>query len=378
MGLDELRKNIDDIDDEIAELFCRRMKTVAAVTEWKRQNNAAVYSGSREDDILSRVSAACGDELASYARVLFSTMFELSRSYQESALPHEGSKLFKLIESAERCGALPENASVACQGTEGAYSQQACLKLFPSPDITFFQSFEDVFRAVDSGECQYGLLPIENSSAGSVISVYNLMNRYNFYIVQGVRLKIDHCLLAPDGVAHGDIREVVSHEQALAQCSGFLRKNPQIKVTVFENTATAAKYVAESGRRDIAAIAAPICSQLYGLNVLAEKLQDSDHNFTRFICISKTLGIYPGANKITFIATLPHSPGALYGLISKFAHRGINISKIESRPIPGKDFEFIFYFDVEAPIDDTTVQGILIQLENEGRLTFLGGYPEKS
>ncbi len=378
MGLEELRKEIDNIDDELAALFCRRMKVVSDVAEWKRKNNAAVFAGNREEEILRRVSENCGEEFGSYARILFSTMFELSRSYQESTLPKSRSKLFNMINSAQKLRSLPQNASVACQGTEGAYSQQACLKLFSSPDVTFFNKFEDVFDAVDKGECKYGLLPIENSSAGSVISVYNLMDKHNFYIVQSIRLKINHCLLAVAGARPAGIREIVSHEQALAQCSDFLKAHPEIKVTVFENTAMAAKYVAESGRRDIAAIAAPICAELYGLDILTEKLQNSEHNYTRFICISKDLHICDGANKITFIATLPHRPGALYELISKFAHHGINISKIESRPIPGKDFEFIFYFDVEASIEGEIVQGILMQLENEGHMIFLGGYPEKS
>lgn len=378
MELENLRKEIDNIDNQIAALFKQRMDVVANIAEWKNANQAAVYSGKREEDILHRVSGICGNELENYTKILFRTMFELSRSYQESKLPKSSSKLYQKIESAPILSSLPENALVACQGIEGAYSQQACSKLFSSPNITYYTQFEDVFQAVDKGKCQYGLLPIENSSAGSVIAVYDLMNKYNFYIVQSIRLKIDHSLLTPKGVRFEDIREIVSHEQALAQCSDFLKANPQIKVTVFTNTAAAAKYVAESGRRDLAAIAAPICAELYELDILAKKLQNSDHNYTRFICISKEMSIYSNANKLTFTATLPHKPGTLHGLISKFAYHGISISKIESRPIPGKDFEFIFYFDVEASIEDKTVQHILIQLEQDVDFIFLGGYPEKS
>ena len=169
--------------------------------------------------------------------------------------------------------------------------------------------------------------------------------------------------------------EVIAHEQALNQCGDFL-KSSGVKVTVFDNNAKAAQYVAESGRSDLAAIASAACADLYGLTVLSDRVSNSDHNYTRFICISKNLEIYEGANKITFVASASHRPGSLYSLIAKFATRGINISKLESRPIPGKDFEFRFYFDVDASVASHDVQTVLSQLEKEGFFTFLGAYSE--
>ena len=201
------------------------------------------------------------------------------------------------------------------------------------------------------------------------------MERYNCKIVRSLKLKVEHCLLARPGVQLKDIKEVVAHEQALNQCSEFL-KSSGAKVTVFSNNAAAAKYVSESDRTDIAAIASVNCAGLYGLSVLSDHVSNSDHNYTSFICISKELEVYEGAGKITFVASASHRPGSLYSLIAKFATRGLNICKLESRPIPGKDFEFRFYFDVEASVWNKDTQTVLSQLEKEEFFTFLGAYSE--
>ena len=272
-------------------------------------------------------------------------------------------------------GAFPSRAVVACQGAEGAYSQLACGKMFPLPQIMYCSRFDGVFRAVETGMCRYGILPIENSSAGSVTEVYDLMEKYNCKIVRSLKLKVEHCLLARPGVTLAAVKEVVAHEQALNQCGEFL-KNQGVKVTVFDNNARAAQYVAESGRTDVAAIASAGCAGLYGLEILSDRVANTDHNYTRFICISKELEIYEGANRITFVASASHRPGSLYSLIAKFATRGLNICKLESRPIPGKDFEFRFYFDVEASVLSPDTQTVLSQLEKEPFFTFLGAYSE--
>ena len=249
--------------------------------------------------------------------------------------------------------------------------------MFSIPKIFYFKNFEGVCQAVDSGMCRYGILPIENSSAGSVNAVYDLTRKYNFHIVRCLKLKVEHNLLAKPGVKLGDIREIVSHEQALLQCGEFLKAHPEIKATVCENTAVAARIVANSERDDIAAIASGNCAEIYGLTSLSERIQNSDHNYTRFICISKNLEIYPDGDKITFTTTLSHRPGALYNLISRFASLGLNVCKIESRPILGKDFEFRFYFDVEGTLRSEPTLKMLAQLESEGGFEFLGAYREQ-
>ena len=376
MDLKDYRAQLDTIDDQMTALFKQRMEIVRHVADYKKETNTPVMASGREREILYRVTGLCGQELEEYTMILYSTILELSRNYQEDRLSTGESALVReILAAAERTGEFPKRAVVACQGAEGAYSQMACDKLFPVSQILYCNRFEGVFRAVEAGMCRYGILPIENSSAGSVTEVYDLMERYNCKIVRSLKLKVEHCLLARPGVQMKDVKEVVAHEQALNQCSEFL-KNSGAKVTVFSNNAAAAKYVSESGRTDIAAIASANCAGLYGLNILSDHVANSDHNYTRFICISKELEVYEGAGKITFVASASHRPGSLYSLIAKFATRGLNICKLESRPIPGKDFEFRFYFDVEASVWNKDTQTVLSQLEKEEFFTFLGAYSE--
>ena len=376
MELQDYRNQLDAVDDQIAGLFRQRMELVKQVADYKKEHNTPVLAANRERDILYRVTGLCGPELEEYTKILYSTLLELSRDYQENRLSTGNSELCRQILAAAESGAdFPSRAVVACQGIEGAYSQLACDKIFSLPQIMYFNRFDGVFRAVENGMCRYGILPIENSSAGSVTEVYDLIEKYDCKIVRSLKLKIDHCLLALPGVKLEDVKEVVAHEQALDQCGEFL-KNNKIKITVFNNNAAAAKYVAESGRADLAAIASAGCAELYGLKILSDRVSNTDHNYTRFICISKNLEIYEGADKITFVTSASHRPGSLYSLLTKFATRGLNICKLESRPIPGKDFEFRFYFDVEASVRNPDTQTILSQLENEDFFTFLGAYSE--
>ena len=376
MDLKNYRNQLDTIDDQMAALFKQRMEIVRKVADYKKETNTPVMAAGREREILYRVTGLCGEDLEEYTKILYSTILELSRDYQEDRLSTgESALVSEILAAAEKTGEFPKRAIVACQGTEGAYSQLACDKLFPVSQILYCNRFDGVFRAVEAGMCRYGILPIENSSAGSVTEVYDLMERYNCKIVRSLKLKVEHCLLARPGVQLKDIKEVVAHEQALNQCSEFL-KSSGAKVTVFSNNAAAAKYVSESDRTDIAAIASVNCAGLYGLSVLSDHVANSDHNYTRFICISKELEVYEGAGKITFVASASHRPGSLYSLIAKFATRGLNICKLESRPIPGKDFEFRFYFDVEASVWNKDTQTVLSQLEKEEFFTFLGAYSE--
>ena len=376
MNLQDCRERLDQIDGQLAALFKERMETVKLVADYKKEHDLPVLASGRERDILYRVTGLCGPELEEYTKILYSTLLELSRDYQENRLSTGESELCRdILAAAESTGDFPSRAVVACQGTEGAYSQIACCKMFSLPQIMYFGRFDGVFRAVETGMCRYGILPIENSSAGSVTEVYDLMEKYNCKIVRSLKLKIEHRLLARPGVKLEDVKEVVAHEQSLNQCGEFL-KNSGVKITVFSNNAAAAKYVSESERTDLAAIASESCAELYGLRVISGRVANTDHNYTRFICISKSLEIFEGANKITFVASASHRPGSLYSLIAKFATRGLNICKLESRPIPGKDFEFRFYFDVEASVGSKDTQTVLSQLEKEDFFTFLGAYQE--
>ncbi len=378
MDLDALRGRIDGIDDQLLALFKERMGLSGEVAHYKKENNLPVLNTGRERAILNRMAELSGEELERYTRVLFSTLFDLSRAHQAQQIGGR-SPIVEAIEAAraENLQQFPSKAVVACQGVEGAYSQLACDKLFRSANIMYFRTFDGVFSAVQQGLCQYGILPIENSSAGSVTKVYDLMKQYKFYIARSLRLRIDHCLLAKPGVALEDVTEIVSHEQALSQCAQFIKDHPKLKITVCENTAAAAQAVAQSSRRDIAAISSKNCAGLYGLSALSHNVQDSDNNYTRFICISKNFELYPGADKISLMLSTEHSPGALYRLITKFAALQLNLSKLESRPIPGTDFEFMFYFDIDAWVGDPQVVKLLCELESTlDQFVFLGNYSE--
>lgn len=378
MELKDLREKIDAIDDEMIRLFQERMRVAADVAAYKKESGMAVLDKARERQKLNDIVGKTEEEFKSYAHVLYSMMFELSRSYQNRLL-NEGTPLQKRITDAvEKTEKLfPRNAEVACQGVEGAYSQIACEKMFSLPDIMYFNSFEAVFNAIDQGLCQYGVLPLENSTAGSVNKIYDLMIKYDFNIVRSARLKVDHNLLAKKGAKIGDIKEIYSHEQAISQCAEFLKTLKDVKVTAVENTAVAAKMVAESGRSDIAALSSRACAELYGLGCLAESVQDKGNNYTRFICISKNLEIYPGADRTSIMIMTDHKPGALYKLLSRFYALGINLTKLESRPLPDRDFEFMFYFDLETSVYSPEFITLIGELEAScEQFRYLGSYSE--
>jgi chorismate mutase/prephenate dehydratase len=241
----------------------------------------------------------------------------------------------------------------------------------------YFKNFEGVFHAIEQGLCNYGILPIENSTAGSVKKIYDLMIHHNFSIVRSFRLKIDHNLLAKPGTKMEDIREIYSHEQAINQCSEFLKNFPHVNIIPVENTAVAAKMVAESNRTDIAALSSRNCEALYGLSCLAHNVQDKGNNRTRFICISKNLEIYPGADKTSIMMVLPHKPGALYKILARMYVLGINVIKLESRPIPDRDFEFMFYFDLETSIYSQEFIQLICELDGLcEEFKYLGSYNE--
>ena len=378
MDLNEIRSEIDKIDDELVRLFCQRMHVAAQVADYKKANNLPIFQPARERAKLQDVAEKAGPEMANYTRVLYSMLFELSRSYQ-SKRNGECSPLYRNITQAiEHTPKLfPQAPMVACQGVEGAYSQIACEKIFKNPFIMYFKSFEAVFSAIDQGLCQYGILPIENSTAGSVNKVYDLMIEHNFSIVRTFRLKIDHNLLVNPGTNLADIKEVYSHEQAINQSQAFLSTLPNARVHVVENTAMAAKRVSESDRADVAALSSRPCASLYGLDVLAECVQDRDNNYTRFACISRDLQIFPGADRTSLMVVLNHEPGSLYKMLAKFYALDLNLLKLESRPIPEREFEFMFYFEVAAPVASPEFKTLMTTIgQHCQEYRYLGSYTE--
>ena len=378
MDLQECRKEIDRIDTEMLQLFTERMKVSENVAEYKAENNMPVYDAARERQKLINVASSVPEEYSNYAVSLYAHIMELSRARQNMLLPR-GNRLAEKVNAALESTpkVFPERAVVACQGVAGAYSQIACDKLFRLADIFYCRTFEDVFTAIEKGLCTYGVIPVENSTAGSVNAVYDLMINHKFSIVRSVRIKIDHCLLVKEGTELKDIKEIYSHGQAIAQCSRFLATLPDVKITEVANTAVAAKMVSESDRTDVAALSSESCMTLYGLKCLEYSVQDKGNNFTRFICISKNMEIYPGADRTSLMMVLPHRQGSLYRIISCFNSLGINMNKLESRPMPDRNFEFMFYFDLDASVYSDSFRQLLLGLdEMADEYAFLGSYSE--
>lgn len=378
MDLQDYRKQIDQIDEQLVRLFAQRMDVAAGIARYKKANGLKVLDASRERAKLQQVAELAGEEMQDYTASLYSVLFELSRSYQGRLTREETlltSAITNAIEGTDRL--FPDRATVACQGVEGAYSQMACQRLFRNPNEFYFATFEAVFAAIEQGLCRYGVIPVENSTAGSVNAVYDLMMKHKFHIVRSVRIKVDHNLLARPGAKLSDIKEIYSHGQAIDQCAKFLSTLKDVTVIRCENTAAAARMVAQSGRTDVAALASRSCMELYGLQCLAASCQDQGNNFTRFICITKDLEIYPGADRTSLMMVLPHRPGSLYKVLSRFYALGINLNKLESRPMPERNFEFMFYFDLETSVYSPQFIQLMGELQDIcEEFSYLGSYSE--
>ena len=377
LDLEKIRGEINAIDDEIVRLYEKRLSLCDEVAESKRQTGKAVLDRSREDRIIERLTQGMNDNNARAVSGMYKRIFEISRARQSAILYSVGDFYKQLLSKLSERKPFPESASVACQGVEGSYSSIACKTLFKEPQALYFESFESVFKAVDSGLCKYGILPFENSIYGSVSEVYELLSRFDGYVVRSVKLPIHHALLTKKGVKMGDIKEIYSHRQAIGQCSGFLNEKKGVKVVVCENTAMAARMVAESDRSDIAAICSESCVEKYGLEMLERDIQNASVNYTMFYCIAKEAEVYPEVTKTAFMFDIVNEAGSLEGVLSRFSMAGINLTKIESRPIPGKDFQFMFYAEADTEGLSEKLLKLFTQLENElVFFKFIGAYTE--
>lgn len=369
--LNELRLAIDAADSDLVDAFVRRMEVAGEIAEAKRDIGKAVFDPAREKLKLDSVEALAGEKMGKYTRSLYSLLMELSKDHQNRILG-VGKTVIKTIDSP-----FPTTADVACQGMAGAYSEIAARTLFENPEVTFCPTFGDVIRAVSDGRVRYGVLPIENSNAGGVEAVYSLLNRSGVYIVREVKCPVRHSLLAKNGVSIDDIREVISHEQAIHQCSDFLSSHPNIRVSFAENTAVAARIVADSDRTDIASLSSGRCAGLYGLCEVAHDVQNTDNNRTRFLCVSREPEIYSDADKTSIVIVTDNKPGALYMVLSRFFALGINISNLVSQPIAGSDFESRFYLDFESPVLSDDFAALLDTAPSMCReFKYLGTYKE--
>ena len=377
MELSDIRVKIDAVDDQLLDLFLQRMALSEEVAAYKNQHQLPILNKAREREILAKVTQRAGEK-ERYAYHLYSTLFELARSRQAeliSAPTKVGERVRAALASNSEM--FPQTGMVACQGVEGANSQVACDRLLPRGNIVYVKSFAAVAAAVESGLCKFGVLPIENSSNGSVRAVYQLLQEHDLSVVRSTRLCIRHELLALPGVKQEEITEIYSHEQAIGQCSRFLAGLSGVRVIPCGNTALAAKQVAESGSRHAAAISSHPCAALYGLECVNGHIQDSDNNYTRFFCVAKDPAIYAGASRISLIIAFENKPGALYDILSKLAALDINMTKLESCPVVGSDFEFIFFIELEADVRAPSVRAMLEEMERScAQFQFLGNYAE--
>ena len=375
MDLIELRKQIDDVDDQLIPLLMRRMELAKDVAKYKVERGIPVLNQERENQILQSVAEQCGEQ-GDAIKTIFSAAMDASRALQHKIIGG-GQELRDLVNSAQKESQLTANGeAIACQGVEGAYSGEAGAILFPDSPIKYMKQFEDVFEAVNRNKARFGIIPVENSTAGSVHESYDLIMKYRFYVVGAYDLRISHCLCAKHSTKYEDIENVYSHPQAQSQCNNFL-KNFDFTGINFSNTAAAAKYVAESDKENIACICSKRAAKQYGLKVIKEGIQYVFNKTTRFIVISKELVIDDKANKISLIFSAPHKTGSLYRVLGRFSMTGLNLTKLESRPIANGKFDYFFYADILGSVNDEATLDLLCALSDElPEFTFLGNFYE--
>ncbi len=375
MDLLDLRKQIDDIDEQLIPLLIKRMGISKQVAEYKVQRGLPVLNEQREKEILDDVRSKCGEQGETIATVFSATM-DASRALQHKIIGG-GKELRTAVENAVIDGTLAEStAPVACAGVEGSYAEKTAKRLFPDAQVKHYKLFEDVFEAVNKGEAPFGVIPVENSTAGSVHEAYDLIMKYKFYIVGAYSLEVNHCLCANENAKYEDIEEVYSHPQALSQCSKFLKDFDFTGIN-YTNTAAAAKFVKNSGRTNIGAICSEDAAKKYGLKILKANIQNVSSNSTRFIVISKKMVIEKGADKISLIFALPHKTGSLYRILGRFSMAGLNLTKLESRPMANGDFSYYFYVDLMGNIKDEGTLDLLCALSSEiPDFKFLGNFCE--
>lgn len=359
MDLQQLRNNIDNIDGEILSLFLKRMDLCRDVAEYKKANCLPVFQGGREEEIINRIKEQTGDpNLENGTAALFTTIMDISKHLQNQKLLESSPDYEFTIPDFENA------AKIGCQGTSGANSETASRLIFGDKPINFYRTFDEVFKAVESGEIEYGVLPVHNSTAGSVTTTYDLMGAYNVYIVKTVCVEINHCLAAKSDIPLSEISCVYSHPQALSQCSDFL-SHSKLKTADYGNTATAAVFVKNSSADDkIAAICSKDCAEQLGLNIISENVADCSVNRTKFICISRNFQIMPEADTVSVMLKIPHTEGSLYRLLTKFYVNGMNLCKLESRPIKDGSFEVMFYLDFSGKITDKHVKALISDLSS--------------
>ena len=375
LDLQEIRKQIDQVDSQLAALIEQRMRLTADVAEYKMQNGKEIYDPVREKEKLASVRAMAKTPFGEIAMgEIFAQMMTISRRYQYQVLGSSGNKAdggFKLVENLPTAG-----ARIVYQGVEGAYSHEAALQVFGrDADVYNVPAWDDAMKEVAEGRAAYAVLPIENSSAGAVIDNYDLLLKYDNYIVAETEVSVNHALLGLPDAELSDIKTVISHPQALMQCSEFLKEHRDWKQIQAENTAGAAKRILADGDVTQAAIASPKAGEIYGLKILKPSINHNRTNTTRFIVLGKEPVYRLDARKVSVCFETPHVSGALYNMLGHFIYNHVNMLMIQSRPILERNWEYRFFLDIEGSLSDGPVQNALLGLKSEAVfMRILGNY----
>lgn len=374
--LTELRDEIDQIDKQIVALYQKRMDIVHDVAEYKIANGKKVFDKEREISKLDSLSALGDTPFNSHGiRELFEQIMSTSRKRQYQLLTEHGIGEKPDFKEVERLDF--KNARIVFQGTEGAYTQLALNEYFGeySDNSYHVDTWRDAMEAIRTGEADYAVLPIENSSAGIVSENYDLLVEYDHCIVGEQIIKIDHALLGIPEAEYSDITDIYSHPQALMQCGKYLEAHREWEKHSLKNTAMAARKVKEDGMIHKAAIASKLTADIYGLKVLDECIQNNQMNATRFIIVTGQRIYTKKAGKISVSFEIPHESGSLYRVLSHFIFNGLNMNRIESRPVQGKNWEYRFFVDFDGNLNDAAVQNALWGLKEETiSLQILGNY----
>lgn len=374
MDLLKLREKIDEIDAQIVELYEKRMDVSRQVAEYKIGVGKKVFDRQREQEKLAKVKSLTHSEFNSHGiEELFEQIMCMSRKLQYQLLTESGSmgKLpFIGVDELEA-----KKARVVFQGAEGAYSQAAMMQYFGEQVNSFHvDTFRDAMSAIEEGSADFAVLPIENSTAGVVNEIYDLLQEYENYIVAEQIIRIEHCLLGVPGARLEDIRTVYSHPQSLMQSAKFLENHDWQQISM-QNNAFAAKKVADEQDKTQAAIAGEHAGKIYGLQVLQKGVNHSGTNSTRFIIVTNQKIFRKDAKKVSICFEVPHESGSLYRMLSHFIYNNLNMTKIESRPIEGRNWEYRFFIDFEGNLADSAVKNALRGLREEAsNMKILGNY----
>lgn len=375
LDLGKIRDEIDIVDKSIIELYEKRMHLCKDVAEYKIANGKQVLDRTREQQKIDRVrELASKDFDPRSVEQLFKHLMSMSRKYQYAIMAEHGLLEDTIFEATSDIN--KEGVKVVYQGLEGAYAHDAVCQFFgEDADMYHVASWRDAMEDVKSGKADYAVLPIENSTAGGVVQVYDLLIEYDNYIVGETCVKVEHALMATPGATEDDIKVVYSHPQSLMQCSKFLEEHREWKQMSLSNNAVSAKKVMDDGDKSQAAIASVRAAKIYNLNVLREKINSNDDNVTRFFVIGNKKVYSENAEKISVCFEIPHEEGSLYSILSHFMYNQLNMTKIESRPIEGRNWEYRFFIDFTGKLNDPAVRNALRGLKEETiSFKILGNY----